>query len=86
MKTSHDRPQKLRLTQNSFDVYVGKFMSGFFFLWVHITSIYMIQGGKSDAELAMLNSEDLTFRKGKYMTSNNSGGRKENGSDESNTM
>lgn len=45
----------------------------------------MIQGGKSDAELAMLNSEDLTFRKGKYMASNNGGGRKENGSDESNT-
>lgn len=56
-----------------------------FFLWVLITSIYMIKGGKSDAELTILNSEDLPFRKGKYMASNNGGGRKENGSDESST-
>lgn len=45
----------------------------------------MIKGGKSDAELTILNSEDLPFRKGKYMASNNGGGRKENGSDESST-
>lgn len=43
----------------------------------------MIKGGKSNAELTLLNSEDLTFRKGKYMASSNGGGRKENGSDES---
>lgn len=55
------------------------------FSWVRITSIYMNKRCKSDAELAILNSEDLPFRKVKYMASNNGGGRKENGSDESST-
>lgn len=55
MKTSHDRPQKLRLIQNSFKVGLLRCICGkayewilIFFSWVHITYISMIQGGKFD--------------------------------------